>query len=135
MHSGTDPSFAGDDDFMFSPAAPTPSHHEPMASSSAGLTSPVMSSMPMQPMPRSVMSPDDMLRAYAGHKATSTNKGFGGGISTAQISYPIPAAITSARCWSGGVITLFNASGVVSPTNTGNVGVIRMEGMMCTGEG
>ena len=57
----TDP---GDDDFMFStPAAPTPSRHKPMASSSASLASPVMSSMPMRPMLASLISPDDMLRA------------------------------------------------------------------------
>ena len=81
-----------------------------------------MSSMPMQPMPASVMSPDDMLRAYAERKAAGANKGFGGGISTAQISYPVPAANTSTSSGSGGMRTLFNASGVVSPTNTGNGG-------------
>ncbi|EDR02439.1 uncharacterized protein LACBIDRAFT_295409 [Laccaria bicolor S238N-H82] len=124
MRTGADSS-TGDDDFLFStPAAPTPSHPKPTASSSsAGLTSPVMSSMPMQPMPASVMSPDDMLRAYAERKAAGANKGgFGGGISTAQISYPVPAANTSTSSGSGGMRTLFNASGVVSPTNTGNGG-------------
>jgi hypothetical protein len=73
-------------------------------------------------MPASVMSPDDMLRAYAERKAASASKGFGGGISTAQISYPVPAANTSTSSGSGGMRTLFNASGVVSPTNTGNGG-------------
>ena len=81
MRTGTDPSSTGDDYFLFpAPAAPTPSHPKPTASSSsASLTSPVM-------------SPDDVLRAYAERKAAGANKGFGGGISTVQISYPVPAA-------------------------------------------
>ena len=109
MRKGTDPSSTGDDDFLFSaPAATTPSHPKPTASSSsASLTSPVM-------------SPDDMLRAYAERKAAGANKGFGRGTSTAQISYPVPAANTSTSSGSGGMRTLYNASGVVSPTNTGN---------------
>ncbi|TFK45748.1 hypothetical protein OE88DRAFT_1740016 [Heliocybe sulcata] len=37
------------------PAPPTPTHPK----------SPIVGAMPMQPMPASVMSPDDMLRAYA----------------------------------------------------------------------
>ena len=73
-------------------------------------------------MPTSVMSPDDMLRAYAERKAAGANEGFGGGISTAQISYPVPAANTSTSVGSGGMRALFNASGVVSPTDTGNGG-------------
>ena len=109
MRAGTDST--GDDYCLFStPAAPTPSHSKPTASSSsAGLTNPVM-------------SPNDMLRDYAERKAAGANKGFGGGISTAQISYPVPAANTSTGSGSGGMRILFNASGVVSPTNTGNVG-------------
>ena len=109
MRAGTDST--GDDDGLFSTlAAPTPSHPKPTASSSsAGLTNPVM-------------SPNDMLRDYAERKAAGANKGFGGGISTAQISYPVPAANTSTSSGSGGMRTLFNASDVVSPTNTGNGG-------------
>ena len=68
------------------------------------------------------MSLDDMLRAYAESKAAGANKGFGGGIPTAQISYPAPAANTSTSSGSWGMRTLFNASGVVSPTNTGSGG-------------
>ena len=45
-----------------------------------------------------------------------------GGISTAQFSYPVSAANASTRSGSGGTRTLFNASGVVNPTNTGNGG-------------
>ena len=65
-----------------------------------------MSSMPMQPMPACAMSPDDMLRAYAELKATSANKGLEGAISTAQISYPVPAANTSTSSESGEMRTL-----------------------------
>ena len=68
------------------------------------------------------MSPDDMLRAYAESKAAGANKGFGVGIPTAQINYPVPVANASTSTGSGGMRTLFNASGVVSPTNTGNGG-------------
>ena len=75
--------------------------------------------MPMQPMLAFIMSPDDMLRTWAEYKATNADKGFIGGISTAQISYPVPAANTSTSGVSGGMRTLFNASGVVSSTNTG----------------
>ena len=50
------------------------------------------------------------------------NKGFGGGITTTEVSYPVPAANTSTSSGSVGIRTLFNESGVVSPTNTGNGG-------------
>ncbi|EPQ52927.1 hypothetical protein GLOTRDRAFT_117105 [Gloeophyllum trabeum ATCC 11539] len=55
----------GDNDYILSPTSqaaelptpPTPSYLPPK--------SPIMGAMPMQPMPASVMSPDEMLRAYA----------------------------------------------------------------------
>ena len=68
------------------------------------------------------MSPDDMLLAYAERTVTSADKGSEGSISTAQISYPVPAANTSTSSGSRGMRTLFNASGVVNSTNTGNGG-------------
>ncbi|KAI0367124.1 hypothetical protein BV20DRAFT_584984 [Pilatotrama ljubarskyi] len=43
------------------PAAPSPTHQVPK--------SPIMGVMPMQPMPANMMSPDDMLRAYAERRA------------------------------------------------------------------
>lgn len=43
------------------PTAPSPTYQAP--------TSPIMGVMPMQPMPANVMSPDDMLRAYAERRA------------------------------------------------------------------
>ena len=81
------------------------------------------------------MSPDDMLRAYAEREAAGANKGIRGGISTAQISHPVPAANTSTSSGSGGMRMLFNASGVVSPTNTGNGGGYTNEGYYAYGGG
>ena len=60
--------------------------------------------------------------AYEERKAAGANKGFGGGVTTTQVSYPVPAANASTSSGSVGMRTLFNASGVVSPTNTGNGG-------------
>lgn len=94
--------------------------------------SPIMASMPM---PASVMSPDEMLRAYAERKKTGSG---------APISYPMPAAVSSPmsprmvpipmsppmatsqlpmspmNTGGGTVRPLFSSTGVVSPTNTGN---------------
>ena len=69
-----------------------------------------------------------MLLAYAKRTATSADKGSEGSISTAQISYPVPAANTSTSSGSRGIRTLFNASGVVSATNTGTGGGYTNEG-------
>ena len=60
--------------------------------------------------------------AYEERRAAGANKGFGGGVTTTQVSYPVPAANASTSSESVGMRTLFNASGVVSPTNTGNRG-------------
>ncbi|CDO72000.1 hypothetical protein BN946_scf184943.g35 [Trametes cinnabarina] len=59
------------------PAAPSPTHQAPK--------SPIMGVMPMQPMPANVMSPDDMLRAYAERRAM-------GGAASGVPSLPAPAA-------------------------------------------
>ena len=136
MRTGTDLSSTGDNDFIFStPAVPTPSHHKPTASSSAGLTSPVMSPTPMQPMPGSVMSRDDILRAYAERKATSANKDFREGHIGGADQIFRSSGSTLASSGSGGMRTLFNASRV-SPTNTyGQWWDIRMGDMVRTGEG
>ena len=66
------------------------------SSSSVGLTSPIMPSMPMQPMLAFVTSPDDMLCAYAERKAA----GFGGSITTAPILFqrPIQVPVADERC-------------------------------------
>jgi len=47
-----------DNDLLFAPAMPTPPTPSTPKSSILGI-------MPMQPMPANVMSPDEMLRAYA----------------------------------------------------------------------
>lgn len=66
------------------PASPPPTHqaHQTQASP----MSPVMGVMPMQPMPANVMSPDDMLRAYAERRA------MGGGAMAGAPAMPSPVA-------------------------------------------
>ena len=56
------------DDLLLPPqqaATPEPPMPSPPPAVHQGPQSPVLGMMPMQPMPASVMSPDDMLRAYA----------------------------------------------------------------------
>ena len=69
------------------------------------------------------MSRDDILRAYAERKVTSANKDFGGGHIDGADQIFRSSGSTSASSGSGGMRTLFNASRVVSPTNTGNGGI------------
>jgi hypothetical protein len=114
------------DDFLLSAAAaptpPTPAYPKSVTSTpQQQLSSPVMSTMPMQPMPANVMSPDEMLRAYAERKK-SMSASKGGPVSTAFISYPMPAAGSATTPSStNNMRVLYNAAtGTVSPTNTGN---------------
>ena len=72
MRTGSDPS-APDDLLLNPPEAVYPSyvvtsiqHHQAI--------SPVMSAIPMEPIPANVMSPDDMLRAYAERKQSLSAK-------------------------------------------------------------
>ena len=109
------------DEFLLpaaAPTPPTPAYPKSVTSTPQQMSSPVMSTMPMQPMPANVMSPDEMLRAYAERKKSmSAPKG---GVSTASISYPMPAA-GSATPSTNNMRVLYNAAtGTVSPTNTGN---------------
>ena len=62
------------------PSVPAATHQVPKTSSVVGM-------MPMQPMPDSVMSPDQMLRAYAASRATITSPP-----PSAGLSKPFPAA-------------------------------------------
>ena len=67
----------GEPELLFSaqsPTFPSPTHspHSPEPASA------MSSFMPMQPMPANVMSPDDMLRAYAERRATVAAGGAGG---------------------------------------------------------
>jgi len=67
-----------DDELLFSaqsesfPAVPSPTHSNPLSPEPASAMS---SFMPMQPMPANVMSPDDMLRAYAERRAAAAAGG------------------------------------------------------------
>ena len=113
------------DDFLLSAAAaaptpPIPAYPKSVTSTPQQLSSPVMSTMPMQPMPANVMSPDEMLRAYAERKKSmSATKG--GPVSTAFISYPMPAANSATTPSTNNMRVLYNAAtGTISPTNTGN---------------
>ncbi|KAH9847717.1 hypothetical protein C2E23DRAFT_483874 [Lenzites betulinus] len=81
MRTGGD-GLANNDEMLFNarvpmPALPTPAHQTPK--------SPIMGVMPMQPMPANVMSPDEMLRAYAERRAT-------GAMSPSIPSFPIATA-------------------------------------------
>jgi len=110
------------DEFLLptpAPAPPAPAYPKSVTSTPQQLSSPVMSTMPMQPMPANVMSPDEMLRAYAERKKSmSAPKG---GASGAFISYPMPAAGSVTPSTNNNMRVLYNAAtGTVSPTNTGN---------------
>ena len=72
----------------------------------------------MQPMPANVMSPDEMLRAYAERKKSMA--GLKGGVSNAFISYPMPVAGSDAPSTNNMRVLYDAATGTVSPTNTGN---------------
>ena len=63
MRSGSDP-LSPDDLLLKIPDPPEAAHPKPPQHTA----SPVMSMMPMEPMPANVMSPDEMLRAYAERK-------------------------------------------------------------------
>ncbi|KAF5319674.1 hypothetical protein D9619_008395 [Psilocybe cf. subviscida] len=105
---------ASNDDYLL-PASPPPAAHHKINTSiptaPQRVASPVMASMPMQPMPASVMSPDAMLRAYAERKAAAAAAGrvaspvrthspaSSGGrkrsLAGTPISYPIPGAVAT----------------------------------------
>ena len=103
MRSGNDPT--KEDDFLFTqqpaaaPALPPKAVTSPKQVPSQ-LSSPVMSTIPMQPMPANVMSPDEMLRAYAERKKSLSKKSDSSSSITSPkmaISYPLPAATTTSR--------------------------------------
>ncbi|KAJ8475326.1 hypothetical protein ONZ51_g6621 [Trametes cubensis] len=77
------------------PTPPSPTHQTPK--------SPIMGVMPMQPMPANVMSPDDMLRAYAERRATGT-------ITPGVPSLPSPVAN-----YNGNGMRILYSPDVVSP--------------------
>ena len=73
----SDPTGAEDSDLLFSaqseafPAVPSPTHNPRTPEPASAMSS----FMPMQPMPANVMSPDDMLRAYAERRAAAAAGG------------------------------------------------------------
>jgi hypothetical protein len=85
MRTGAQGSNEGDDYILPSrspspemPAPPSPTHQNP--------NSPVLGMMSMQPMPGNVMSPDEMLRAYATRNVTSPTS------SPGSLTFPLPVA-------------------------------------------
>ena len=67
MRTGSDP-LSPDDLLLNQPEAVYPSYVVTSVSPTEQETSPVMSAIPMEPIPANVMSPDEMLRAYAERK-------------------------------------------------------------------
>jgi len=103
MRTGSKTDNGDDNDYLLSSPAPvSPGRLQPP--SPTHLKSPV-GMMPMQPMPANVMSPDDMLRAYALQRRPTTGAG---------ISYPAPVANYNGN----GMRTLYSPT---SPTATSPV--------------
>ncbi|TFK87247.1 hypothetical protein K466DRAFT_491184 [Polyporus arcularius HHB13444] len=88
--------FEGGELLFQAPMPPSPTHQTP--------TSPIMGAMPMQPMPANVMSPDDMLRAYAERRAM-------GATSPGAPAVPTPAANYNGT----GMRTLYSPDHAASP--------------------
>ena len=70
----------GKDELLFTPPSPPAPAHQSAPKSVVGM-------MPMQPMPGNMMSPDDMLRAYAERRAVASPPPTGNGPTV-----PVPAA-------------------------------------------
>ncbi len=68
------------------------------------------------PMPAAVMSPDDMLRAYAERKKSVTTT------SGAPISYPVPIATPMSPTNTGNARSLYSPTGAVVSTQNGGYG-------------
>jgi hypothetical protein len=75
------------------PSPPPPAHQVPQ--------SPIIGMMPMQPMPASVMSPDDMLRAYA-----EARRGVASPPPVGGLTMPAPVV----QITGGGMRTLYSPS-------------------------
>lgn len=102
----------GSDDLLFSPqpassVAETPLPSPPAATYQAPKTSSIVGMMPMQPMPDSVMSPDEMLRAYASSRAAIASPP-----PTAGLTIPSPTANYN----SSGMRTLYSPTTPSSAT-------------------
>jgi hypothetical protein len=115
MRTGDSPHEAGEEEpeLLFSakstafPAIPSPTHSPESASA-------MSSFMPMQAMPANMMSPDDMLRAYAERRAT-------GGAGIAK-SPTVPSPTYAGIGTQGGMRTLYSpplpsAEGGVADSN------------------
>ena len=127
MRTGSDPS-APDDLLLNPPEAVHTNYVVTSVPPAQQATSPVMSAIPMEPIPASVMSPDEMLRAYAERKKSMSTKPLTSSPSlsaTGPINYPkavvkkrsVRASIKEAG--SNTMRVLFNATTRnLSPTNS-----------------
>ncbi|KAH8982086.1 hypothetical protein EDB92DRAFT_1820007 [Lactarius akahatsu] len=95
------------------PAIPSPTH-SPRSPEPASAMS---SFMPMQPMPANMMSPDDMLRAYAERRATAS-AGIAGGPTVPSPAYTGVGA-------QGGMRTLYSPTQAQSQAATDNLSTRR----------
>jgi hypothetical protein len=82
------------------PTTPSPTHSPGGPASASAMST----FMPMQPMPANVMSPDDMLRAYAERRAV------GGAVIAAGPTVPLPAYAGAGT--QGGMRTLYSPTHV-----------------------
>ena len=127
MRTGSDPS--APDDLLLNPPEPVHTNHVVTSVPPAQqATSPVMSALPMEPIPANVMSPDEMLRAYAERKKSLSAKPLTSSPSlsaTGRINYPkavvkkrsVRASLKEAG--SNTMRVLFNATTRnLSPTNS-----------------
>ena len=127
MRTGSDPS-APDDLLLNPPEAVHTNYVVTSVPPAEQATSPVMSAIPMEPIPANVMSPDEMLRAYAERKKSMSAKPLTSSPSlsaTGPINYPkavvkkrsVRASIKEAG--SNTMRVLFNATTRnLSPTNS-----------------
>lgn len=76
------------DEYILPPRTPSPAMPMPPTPTHQNPKSPVLGLMPMQPMPANVMSPDEMLRAYATRKVTSPTSS----PSSGSLTFPAPVA-------------------------------------------
>lgn len=129
MRTGSDP-LAPDDLLLNPPEAVYPSYVVTSVSPAPQqATSPVMSAVPMEPVPASVMSPDEMLRAYAERKKSMSAVPLASSPSlSATAPINIPKAVVKKRsvkaslrvAGSNTMRVLFNATPKISSPTTSN---------------
>ena len=135
MRTGSDPSVP--DDLLLNP--PEPVHVvTSVPPTPQPITSPVMSVIPMEPIPANVMSPDEMLRAYAERKK-SIAAAHTSSQSVGPINYPkavVKKRSVTASLKGAGLRVLYGATRTLNPSspssptvNTDSVGSVYTDDM------